>query len=133
MTPAEFAAYVEANYRHLLHFVRRHGPAGEEAPDLLQASLLRLWVNCERIEPGRADAYFFRALRNGIHDARARLASRPRFRGVEEASAPSPPGAPADRELEGWVVATLSQVKAGMPELQRLAFASCWRALGDRR
>jgi RNA polymerase sigma factor (sigma-70 family) len=133
MAPGQFAAYVEANYDHFLHFVQRHGPSADEAHDLLHAALLRLWVNCERIDPEHAAAYFFRALRNRINDAWSRRASRPFIREVEEGSALAPPRGPADRALEQWLVGTLRRVKEGMTESQRLALACCWRAYGDRQ
>src|SRR5262249_6958832 len=62
MSDREFTEYVEANYDRFLRFLRVY--AGQHAEDVLQATLLKLWMFRETIDGTSIDALVFTALRN---------------------------------------------------------------------
>lgn len=93
----------------LLRRARRYVPDWDAAEDLVQETVLRVWLRLKRDPPiTDLERYLFRALRN--------LATRPRprFEALDEADLPADPPRGEDRVEAGRVLAALAR----LPETQ---------------
>jgi RNA polymerase sigma-70 factor (ECF subfamily) len=102
-----FHALVEEHQHRVFTFATYYLGSREEAEDVTQEVLLRLWRNIERVETEMAGAWLLRVTRNACFDAlRSRRSHGRLFQsGLDEATAEAGDGGPRpDSALEAWDV-----------------------------
>jgi len=112
LTPEVFKACAERHSASLQRFLLRHVGDRELARDLVQESLMRLWMKREQVDAGKARSYLFTTGIHALvsHMRRTRWAVR---LGPEHDPACS--GRPAEPDLHAHLEAGLRR----LPEAQR--------------
>jgi RNA polymerase sigma factor (sigma-70 family) len=135
MTRAEFAGYVQREHDKLLRFVRSRIARAEDAEDVLQKALLKLFQVCHAIHADNPDPFFFTTLRTAIIDHWRERGRRPTEAELSDQMAAASPGNLLPREDEATEQRcrqAILQVIAALTPRERKAFRAFWRARGDR-
>src|SRR5262245_2013888 len=134
MTRAEFSLYVQTEYARIARFVRSRVGRADDAEDLVQKTLLRLFQTCDTISADRPAGFVFTALRHAITDYwRAQGRRRPselpdQLSGLESSSIyPGDAGS-----LEQRCRDALRSALNALTTRERQAFALYWNTVGDR-
>jgi RNA polymerase sigma-70 factor (ECF subfamily) len=128
--PAPFEAYVRAESATLVGFFRRLGAGTQEAEDLAQDTLLKMFHAAQSYRPReRFEAYAMRVARNAWIDSRRRAAVRPAPASggleAEDPSVPEPVSSHAGPEAQAESAERgerLEAAVAALPEHHRLVF-----------
>jgi RNA polymerase sigma factor (sigma-70 family) len=135
MTRAEFSQFVRAEYDRITRFVRSRIPNTADAEDLVQKTLLKLFVQCDGIDAARPAGFVFTTLRHAITDywrasvRRPRPSELPEHIGGLDSSHLFPPDA---LTLEQRCRDALRHALAELTPRERQAFAAYWQTAGDR-
>ena len=124
MSEGDFTQYVQQNYDRFVRFASKL--ARSHADDLVQATVLKLWVRLEGIDPPRLDLLFFTALKNACIDHWRQQARRHDHAGAGariEADRATPERISADREVSEEVRQHLRDARSALNPRERRALA----------
>jgi RNA polymerase sigma factor (sigma-70 family) len=135
MTEAEFSLYVESEYDRIVRFVRSRVSHEQDAEELTQKTLIRLFKNRDTIDASRPNGFVFTALKHAITDYWRHQARHPRHADLPDQLAQSSMSSiyPADGSTaERHCRELLRAAVAALTPRERKAFLVYWRAAGDR-